>query len=98
LIYNLGKIKGKKHDLGPPKCCTILVGLRDVGILQIFYSRAVLQRTIVGYLAFLEPGLAERLQSCPYNAPAEEVGGLDGLLYEAAQRASKSFQIFKIKI
>jgi hypothetical protein len=34
-------------------------GLRDVGILLIFYSRAEIQRTIVDYPAFLETGLAE---------------------------------------
>ncbi len=29
-------------------------GLRDVGILQIFYSRAVIQRTIVDFTVFSE--------------------------------------------
>jgi hypothetical protein len=37
-------------------------GLRDVGILQIFCSRAVIQRTIVvDFLAFLEHGSAEKI-------------------------------------
>ncbi len=53
-------------------------GLRYVGILQMFYSRAVLQRTIK------DCGL------CPYNPSAEEVGGLDGFLYEAAH----NFEVF----
>jgi hypothetical protein len=36
-------------------------GLRDVGILQIFCSRAVIQGTIVDFLAFLEHGSAEKI-------------------------------------
>jgi hypothetical protein len=40
--------------------------LRDVGILQIFYSRAVLQRTIVGSPTFLEPGLEEKIVVCAH--------------------------------
>ncbi len=36
-------------------------GLRDFGILQIFYSRALIQRTIVDSPAFLETGLAEKI-------------------------------------
>jgi hypothetical protein len=36
-------------------------GLRDVGIFQIFYSRAILQRAIVDSPAFLEPGLTEKV-------------------------------------
>jgi hypothetical protein len=39
-------------------------GLWDVGILQIFYSQAVIQRTIVNSLAFLETGLAEKIAVC----------------------------------
>jgi hypothetical protein len=42
-------------------------GLRDVGILQIFYSRAVIQRTIVDSLAFLENGLAEKIAVCVHT-------------------------------
>jgi hypothetical protein len=45
-------------------------GLRDVGILQIFYSPAVIKRTIVD--AFSETSLVE------------EVGGVDVFLYEEA--------------
>jgi hypothetical protein len=33
----------------------------DVGILQIFYSRAVIQWTIVDFPAFLEHGSAEKI-------------------------------------
>jgi hypothetical protein len=39
-------------------------GLRDVGILQIFFSRAVIQRTIVDCPAFLEHGSAEKIAVC----------------------------------
>jgi hypothetical protein len=69
--------------------------LRDVGILQIFTSCH--RKTIVDSPTFSEPGLAEKIAVCAYtyNLSAEEVGGLDGFLYEAAQ---KSFQIFMVKI
>ncbi len=63
--------------------------LRDVGILQIFYSRAVLQRTIVHSPSFLGFGLAEKVAIFALQS-AEEIGGLDGLLYEAAQ----NFEVF----
>ncbi len=36
-------------------------GLRDVGVPQIFYSRAVIQRTIVDSPAFLKHGSAEKI-------------------------------------
>jgi hypothetical protein len=36
-------------------------GLQDVGIYQIFYSRAVKQRTIVNSSPFLEIGFAEKI-------------------------------------
>jgi hypothetical protein len=39
-------------------------GLRDVRILQIFYSPAVIQRTIVDSPACLETGLAEKVAVC----------------------------------
>jgi hypothetical protein len=39
-------------------------GLRVVGFLQIFYSRAVIQRKIVDSPAFLEHGLAEKIAVC----------------------------------
>jgi hypothetical protein len=38
--------------------------LRDVGILQIFHSQAVIQRTIVDFLAFLENVSAEKIAVC----------------------------------
>ncbi len=47
--------------------------LRDVGILQLFYLRAVLQRTIVHSPTFLESGLGEKIVHT-YNPSAEEVG------------------------
>jgi hypothetical protein len=67
--------------------------LSDVGILQIFYSRAGLQRINVDSPAFLEPGLAEKIAvcaHCPCNPSAEELEGLDGLLYKATQ----TFEVF----
>jgi hypothetical protein len=43
-------------------------GLWDVRVLQIFFSQAVIQRTIVDFLAFLETGLEEKDCSLwPYN-------------------------------
>jgi hypothetical protein len=57
-------------------------GLQDVGILQIFYSRSVIQRTIS--LAFLRPVWRKRLRFVPIQSSAEEVGGLEVCLYDAA--------------
>jgi hypothetical protein len=42
-------------------------GLRDVGILRIFYSRAVTQRTTVDSPAFLGHGLAGKIAVCAYT-------------------------------
>jgi hypothetical protein len=42
-------------------------GLRDVGILQKFYSGSVLQRTIVDSPAFLEQGSAEKIMVCGHT-------------------------------
>jgi hypothetical protein len=39
-------------------------GLQDVGILQTFYSQAVIQRTIVDSPAFLETSWAEKIAVC----------------------------------
>jgi hypothetical protein len=52
-------------------------GLRIVGFLQIFYSQAVIPRTIVDSLAFLEHGSAEKIAVCAHttrdpNDPNEE--------------------------
>jgi hypothetical protein len=38
--------------------------LLDVGVLQIFYSRAEIQRTIVDFPTFLEHGSAEKIAVC----------------------------------
>jgi hypothetical protein len=57
--------------------------LQDVGIFQIFYSRAVIQRTIVDSPALLETGLAEKIA---------------GYFCVKRLRTLNSFQIFKIKI
>ncbi len=40
-------------------------GLRDVGILQLFYSWAIIQRTIVDSSTFSETGLGEKLRFVP---------------------------------
>jgi hypothetical protein len=48
-----------------------------VGILQIFYSRAVIQRTIVESPAFLEHGSAEEIVVCAhtnYDPNKQEIG------------------------
>jgi hypothetical protein len=42
-------------------------GLRVVGFLQIFYSQAVIPRTIVGSPAFLEHGSAEKIAVCEHT-------------------------------
>ncbi len=43
-------------------------GSQVVGILQTFYSRAVIQRTIVDSPAFLELGLAEKIAVCVHTS------------------------------
>jgi hypothetical protein len=61
------------------------LGLRDlrvVGILQIFYSRAVLQRSVADFSALL----GDRFDGkdgflCTYNPYVKEVGGLEVFLY-----------------
>ncbi len=66
----------------------------DCGMLefiQIFFSQAVIQRTIVDFSAFLVTGLEEK--DCglwPYNPGFQQVGGLDAFLYGAAQ----NFEVF----
>jgi hypothetical protein len=42
-------------------------GLRIVGFLQIFYSQAVMSRTIVDSPAFLEHGSAEKIAVCGHT-------------------------------
>jgi hypothetical protein len=42
-------------------------GLRIVGFLQIFYSQAVIPRTIVESPAFLEHGSAEKIAVCAHT-------------------------------
>ncbi len=60
--------------------------LRAVRILQIFTRQAGLQRTIADSPAFWEHGL----RLCPHNPSVEEIEGLDGFLYEAAE----NFEVF----
>jgi predicted transcriptional regulator of viral defense system len=64
--------------------------LRDVGILQIFYSQAVTQRTIVDSSAFLDYGLVEKIAVCVHTTrdPHKQEVGL--FLYKAAQ----NFEVF----
>jgi hypothetical protein len=59
--------------------------LRDVGILQIFYWRAVIQRTIVDFPAFLEHGSAETIADCAHTNRDLTSRRLDSFLYETAQ-------------
>jgi hypothetical protein len=42
-------------------------GWWDVGILQIFYSRAAIQKTIVDPPAFLEHSLVEKIAVCAHT-------------------------------
>ncbi len=63
-------------------------GLRDVGILQIYYSRVIIQRTIEDSPAFLVTGLAEKIAVCAHTTHDPiclKEGGLEVFLYEAAQ-------------
>jgi hypothetical protein len=63
-------------------------GMRDVGL---FYSRAVIQRTIVDFLAFLEHVLAEKIAVCgPLQTVIRSSRRLDSFLNEAAQ----NFKVF----
>jgi hypothetical protein len=65
--------------------------LRIVGFLQIFYTQAVIPRTIVESPAFLEYVLGRKDRGLrPYNLWSQQVGGLDAFLYEAAQ----NFELF----
>jgi hypothetical protein len=72
-----------------------LFGFRDVGIFQIFYSRAVIQRTIVDFPAFLEHGSAEKIAVGAHtnrDPNKQEVG-----FFYCMKRLLKSFQKFKTK-
>jgi hypothetical protein len=52
----------------PPKRAALFwFGLRVVGFIQTFYSRAVIQRTIVDSPAFLEHGSAEKIAVCAHT-------------------------------
>jgi hypothetical protein len=77
-------------------CC---FGLQDVGIPQIFYSQAVIQRTIVYSLSrnFGDQFGEKDCGLCPYNLSAKEVGGLE-VFFVKLIRTLNSFQIFNIKI
>jgi hypothetical protein len=45
----------------------ISFGFWDVGILQMFYSRAINQRTIVDFPAFVETPLVEKIAVCAHT-------------------------------
>jgi hypothetical protein len=71
-------------------------GLRDVRILQIFFSPAVIQRTSVDSPALLETGLAEKVAICvPTSRMPKKKKEERYFLYKEAQ---KSFQILQISI
>ncbi len=82
----------------PPSAAVFWFGLRDVGNLQIFYSPAVLQRTIVYYLAFLEPGLAKKIAVCALTTVCRR-NRRNGFLYEDAQNLIRSiFKYSRLKL
>ncbi len=59
--------------------------------LQIFFSQAVIQRTIVDFPTFLETGLEEK--DCglwPYKPWSQQVGELDAFLYVAGENLKNS--------
>ncbi len=78
-----------------PKNWLFWFGLRDVGIL---HSRAVIQRTIVDFPAFLEHGLAEEIAVCvvPIQTVIQTNRKLNTFLYEAAQNFSNIQKLEKI--
>ncbi len=78
----------------PPKYCTILVGLRDGGILQIFYSRAVIQRTIVDSTAFLETAWWKRLRFVHIQLACQRSRRFRGIF---AWSGSELWTLFKYK-
>jgi hypothetical protein len=58
---------------------------------KYFYSRAVIQRTIVNSPTFLETSFGRKHCGLyPYNPSADEVGGLEVFLHEVAQ----NFELF----
>jgi hypothetical protein len=62
------------------------LSVNSVGILQIFYSRAVLQRIDVDSPAFFGDRLDGKDGSlCTYNPSADEIGRLKGILYLLVQ-------------
>jgi hypothetical protein len=65
-----------------------LVWKQDVGIVQVFYSQAVLQRTIVYSPAFLESGLAEKI----VHTPIEEVGARVLYIFLTSEKTTNSRQ------
>jgi hypothetical protein len=50
-------------------------GLRIVGFLKIFYSQAVIPRTIVDSPAFLEHGSLEKITVCAHTTRNPNKGG-----------------------
>ncbi len=58
--------------------------------LQIFFSQAVIQRTIVDLPHFGDWFCGKDFGLCTYNTCAEHEGGLEAFLYEADQ----NFEVF----
>jgi hypothetical protein len=50
------------------RAALIWFGLRHVGILQIFYSRAIIHKTIVDFPAFLAHGSAAKIAGCVHTS------------------------------
>ncbi len=73
-------------------------GLRIVGFLQIFYSQAIISRTIVESPAFLEHGSAKKIAVCAHTI--RDPNKLEDQMhfYMKRLRTLKTFQIFKTKI
>jgi hypothetical protein len=68
-----------------------LFGLRIVGFLQIFYSRAVIQRAIVVLSRIFGARFGGKDHGlCTYKLWSKQEGGLDAFLYLAAQ----NFELF----
>jgi hypothetical protein len=72
--------------------------LRDVGIFQMFYSCAVIQRRIVDFPAFLEYGSAEKIAVCAHTNRDPNKQEVEFIFCMKRLRTLKSFQKFKIKI
>jgi hypothetical protein len=73
-------------------------GLRDVLILQIFYSQVAIQRTIVDFPAFLKYNSAEKIVVCPIQTVIRTSRRLDSFLYESGSELSSLFKNSKLQL